>query len=202
MIVKLNFALNLPDQVRAWSIALSQEMSRRYDSHFVLGKNENHPHITVCTIDFHNGHMQRVLDAVEQLAAETNPLTCTVQRIETHQGYIGVEVIKSSTLMHFHEQAVKLMAPLRAQQHGDEANYGMTFTDEQIANMEQYGYPDAMQLYNPHFTITRLTDEPQAEKLVPSIQVCVSEFTVRSIGIYTMGDHGTCKKLFGEFMLD
>lgn len=199
---KLNLSLNLPDEVRAKDIALSHELARQYDAHFVLGENENYPHITVYAVEFPDDAVQHVLNAAQRIAAETDPIACAVKRVETHQRYIGVEVVRSPAVLRFHEQVVKTLSPLRVQQHGSGIDYGMSFTKEQIANMKEYGYPDAMQLYNPHFTITRLKDELQTEKAIQQIRWDIPEFVVRSIGIYTMGDHGTCKELLGIFALD
>lgn len=201
MATKLNFSMNLPEEVKARGIALSRQLAEQYDAHFVLGEDTNYPHITVYAVEFSDGAVQQVLNAAKHIAANVQRIPCTVKRVETHQGYIGVEVIKSPSIMCIHERVVEVLAPLREQEHGGGADYGMTFTAEQIANMERYGYADAMQLYNPHFTIIRLKEVGQTGKAAQSVQWDIPEFTVRSVGVYKMGDHGTCKELLGECVI-
>ena len=122
--------------------------------------------------------------------------------MEAHQGYVGVEIEKSPLLVQLHEEILKVLAPLRALQQDNSADYGMSFNAEQIKNLKKYGYADAMELYSPHFTITRLKDEQQAEEAARSIQWDIPEFIVTSLGVFVSGDHGTCKALIREFKLD
>jgi len=78
----------------------------------------------------------------------------------------------------------------------------MQFTTAQLKNIEGYGYPDAMNLYDPHLTITRLKDEDKLEEAISAINWDILEFIVDKIGVYKSGEHGTCRELVKEFNLD
>lgn len=197
--MKLNIALSLPNDVRAADIALSENLAKHHETYFMLGEKENYPHITVYAVEFPDNAVEEVLDAVRKIAAQFQPIPCTVKQVEAHQGYVGVEIEKSPALAHLHEEIVAPLAPLRAPTADSSADYAMSFTPEQRDNIQRYGYADAMQLYNPHFTITRLKDEKEAGEVAKGITWDIPEFTVDSLGVYTMGDHGTCNELLQEF---
>jgi 2'-5' RNA ligase len=199
--MKLNIALALPDKVRARDIALSRELARQYEAYFVLGENENYPHITVYAVEFPDDAQEFVLETTRQVAEQFQPILCVVTRVETHQGYVGVELEKSPALVQLHEEIVKALAPLRIQKDASGAEYAMSFTPEQQENLKEYGYADAMQLYNPHFTITRLKSDQEAAKAVQTITWDISEFIAASLAVFTSGEHGTCKELIQEFPL-
>jgi 2'-5' RNA ligase len=198
--MKINLALNLPQDIQARALELSRQLARQSEAYFVLGE-ENHLHVTLYAVEFPDSMTQEVFDVTQQIACDTEPLLCTVKGVETHQGYIGVELDTSAAIRSLHQRVVYALAPLRAQAGESSTDYNMMFTPEQIANIERYGYADALQLYNPHFTLVRLKNEGQAKKIIPDLRWDISTFIVRSIGVYTMGDHGTCKELLADFLL-
>ncbi len=198
--MKLNLALTIPQAVSVKAVELSKQLSEKYDAYFVLGE-DNYPHITVYAVNFPDVALKSVLDAAARIAATSQALQCTYKQVKTHQGYIGVAVVRSEEMMRFHGRVISALAPLRSDQHAGGKEYAMSFTEEQMAYIQLYGYADAMQLYNPHFTLTRLMSEQQANQAVAEIKWDIPEFVVRSFGIYITGNHGTCIEQIKEFMI-
>ncbi|MDO8579371.1 MAG: DUF1045 domain-containing protein, partial [bacterium] len=107
-----------------------------------------------------------------------------------------------SGIQQAHEKIVSVLNPLREGRIRDKyKEYHMEFNSEELENIEKYGYPGAMDLYNPHLTITRLKDENKAKEILSTIEWDISGFTVNKIGVYKMGEHGTCRELIKEFNL-
>ncbi len=68
-------------------------------------------------------------------------------------------------------------------------------------NIAEYGYPYVKNLYSPHITLTALSEQ-EKRATTDSIQnIKLKDFTCSKIGIFYMGDHGTCTKLIKEFSL-
>lgn len=77
----------------------------------------------------------------------------------------------------------------------------MEFTAAQLKNINDYGYPGAINLYNPHLTITRLKDKNKAQEVLSIVRWNIPEFTADKIGVYKSGEHGTCRELVKVFNL-
>lgn len=58
-----------------------------------------------------------------------------------------------------------------------------------------------MDLYMPHLAITALNDATLAHKIASKATWDTPSFTVNTMGIYTMGEHGTCTTLIKQFPL-
>ena len=202
MTLKLNFSLTLPIKVKQRALDWSQEIARNHETFFVLTFEVNHPHITVYAAEFLEETLPLVLEAAGRAVAACQPLVCEVQQVETHAGYIGVELVRSAPIERFHRAIVEALSPLRIPQSytAGQEYYGMPFTPLQIDYLNRYGYADSLELYEPHFTLTRLIKKEDAEKVVRAIDWDIKSFTVYSCGLYLMGEsHGTCQKLLQEY---
>lgn len=107
-----------------------------------------------------------------------------------------MEIERSEAIHNLHKKLTEALSPMRVQQDslsgGGEQGYAMTFTSRQREYDSLYGYADAMELYNPHFTLSRFKDEQKALTAAREITWDIPEFTMRSFGVFTMGEHGTC----------
>jgi 2'-5' RNA ligase len=203
--MRLNFALILPDEVRAQCIVLSQDLAKQYETYFVLEDRQNHPHITVYAAEFPDTALNNVFNAAQLITTTvTNPLFCKVKQAKAHQGYLGIEIYRSTFLVDVHRRALERLAPLRSQHVTGEADYSMTFNRAQMVNLKQYGFADTLDLYYPHFTLTRLKDKERAKKLTAEVDERwgIKQFSVSSIGIYTMDGHGMCQELVKSLPID
>ena len=105
-----------------------------------------------------------------------------------------------------HEETVRKLNPFRAghirEKYRPGSDYHLDFSKEQLKNIAEYGYPDAMSLYKPHITIIRLKDNSLAETIAKTISWGEpTHFIVDKLATYTMGESGTCKDLVKEFTL-
>lgn len=202
--IRLNIALKPPKPVAEKVIALSGELGKRFEARFVLDGIGYLPHITVYSPEYPASNLERVLDIVRDIAAGTNKIKLRSDGFEAKQGFVGVKFDLTDEIRKFHEKVVARLNPIREDhvraKYGAE-DYKMKMSPEKLANIEKYGYPNAMALYSPHLTVIRLADEKQAEDVCRELQWDIPKFEAGELGIYKMGDHGTCKELVKAFEL-
>jgi len=199
---RLNTAFIPPKEISEKAIELSKAISNSTETHFVLDGVNFYPHITIYAPEYPEEKMSEVLEAVEQVSKSFFPIKFKYKRIDSLQGYIGISFDQAPEIKAIHKQIVEALNPLREGRIREKySEYQMQFTDAQLKNIKEYGYPDEMNLYDPHLTITRLKDEDKTEEIIPTINWDIPEFVVSKIGVYEMGENGTCKELIKEFNL-
>ena len=191
--MKINFSAVLSREDANSAIGFSRNLTAQYPSCFVLAEETNIPHITLYAADFPEEHMLRLRDLrAELLREEDYSFNCKIKQVETHQRYIGVEIERTEKLMSFHKRIVEMFSPLRSKKETGESDYGMQFTDQQKEYEEQYGHPDVLDLWNPHFTLTRLQSEHDAQKALNTLRWSRPEIKIHAIFPFFMGENGTC----------
>ena len=55
--------------------------------------------------------------------------------------------------------------------------------------------------FKPHVTVTRMVKEEKASPVMAALEVYTKPVIFKSIGLYEMGEHGTCTKLLAELLL-
>lgn len=201
--IRLNTAFIPPKEVSEKVIELSKATSNLVDVYFILDGIQFYPHITIYPPEYSEENIDQVLETVERIAKSINQLNFKFANLDSEQGYLGMAFEHLDRIQQAHEKLVSALNPLREGRIRDKyVEYRMEFNSEQLQNIEKYGYPGAMNLYNPHLTITRLKDEDEAKRVISDIRWDIPEFTVDKVGIYKMGEYGTCRELIKEFSLE
>jgi 2'-5' RNA ligase len=201
--VRINIAFKPPSEAAWKAEGLSQEISRKEEAFFVLDGSHFHPHITIYPSEYPANIVDRIVEKMEILAKDFSPLEFVFKKAENHHGYISMAANYSPELRSFHEAIVETINPLRGE-HLREKYIQASKTeisDAKKQNIRQYGYPDLMDLYNPHLTITRLKDEKMGEQVAKDIRWPIKRFELDTVGIYELGENGTCIRLIREFKL-
>ena len=204
--IRLNTAFIPPKEVSEEVIELSKVIGNQADAYFVLDGINFYPHITIYPPEYPEKNVPRVLEVIEGLVSLIRPrfnsIAFKFTKTKLGQGYFGLVFEHSVEIQRVHEEIVQALNPLREGRIRDKyVEYHMEFNSRQLQNIEKYGYPGAMDLYNPHLTITRLKDEDRFKEILSTVKWDISEFTVDKIGVYKMGEHGTCRELIKGFNL-
>jgi 2'-5' RNA ligase len=73
-------------------------------------------------------------------------------------------------------------------------------TGVMLENFKKYGYPAAGTLFRPHITLTRLKDhKPEITELLSDVRTFDGTFD--RVGLFEMGDNGTCIRKIAEYGL-
>lgn len=201
--VRLNAILVIPEEIETAAIDLSKKLGDENEALFILGREQCQPHITVYSPEYPKSAQEEVVAVVKRVATPMEPIRLHVVGASSGQGYIGLQVSLTPEIKQLHENLVAQLNPLRGGRvRGTYApDYHLKFSDEQIKNIEAYGYHNAMSLYHPHLTLIRLQNEQRAKEIAQTLEWPHQDVIVKAIAVYEMGEHGTCQKLVREFSL-
>lgn len=200
---RINIVFKPPIEVAQLVADVSREISQKYETFFTADNQKVFPHITIYSPEYPARNLEKVFEAVENLAREFSPPQFIFREVKAGQGFVTLDFDYAEEIKKIHETIVEKLNPLREnrvrQKYTD--TYMMKFSDEKRENIKKYGYPNSMAFYLPHMTLARLKDADLAEKVAKDIQWPAKEFKVDKLGAYKMGEHGTCVELMEEFML-
>lgn len=202
--IRLNTVLKPPEKIEEKIIKLSQKIGQKEAAEFILDGRNFFPHFTLYSPEYPLSQVNEVIKKVESLASRLYPVEMKFIGLKSNQGFITLDFILTPPLKKMHETIVEILNPLRENHHKekyDAPDYQMKLSEEQKNNIIKYGYADAMSLYQPHLSIIRLKDEKIAGEIIKNIVWPEKEFTIDTLAIYKMGEHGTCVELVAEFKL-
>ena len=178
----------------------TSEEFERLGSLFTLKQGECYPHVSLYMLQLDTDSVEAVKNRLAAIASSTAPLHLRVTRYWQAMQFFDAEYEKSNEIGLLQEEVVSALNPLRdgmrpkAVEHMKEA-VGLAFE-----NFQKYGWDTIGELYRPHLTLTRFTRDQDIDSLsLPDIGMFTGSFN--SIGLFEMGDNGTCVHKVAEFEL-
>lgn len=197
--IQLNVAFRIPEDVAKVAIELSREIAEKEDAYFVLDGVEYFPHISNYYIDVLESEIGKICEEMEEIVKNFSPVEFTYSFKRANDGWVMVFFENTDEVMKLHEAIVGRISKKFFKR--SVKIEGERLMDHQIENIEKFGKPTVMDLYEPHLTFTRLKDIKIAEKVTKELTWKIKKFTSDKIGVFVSGEHGTCRKLIQEFRL-
>ena len=200
--IRLNVAFRIPDDIAKVVIDLSREIAEKEETYFVLDGVEYFPHISNYSVEFPEKNLDKVIRAVEDLSKEFSPVEFIFEKNKANGGWIAPYFTYTQQLKDIQAKFVEKLNFLRENRIKEKILTDERFSSkDEKENIERYGHPWVLELYDPHLTITKLKDAMTAEKIANEMKWTIASFTSDAIGIFVSGEHGTCRKLLKEFKL-
>ena len=209
--LRLNIAIIPLEEVAIAAIELSQELSKLGKASIILDGRDFHPHVTCYSPEFPTKNFNQIVELLSKLAEETksfeNKLDGFVPTPED-TGTVEVKLKKSKEIDELHREIIKELDPLREghlREKYRRPDFPLKFPEDRrelmTKIMKEVGYPRVLDAYGPHISIIRFENPEIAEEAIEKTEWKINSMRVEKIGIFTMGDYGTCKKLLNEFSL-
>ncbi|HEY4482601.1 MAG TPA: hypothetical protein VI953_00295 [Candidatus Paceibacterota bacterium] len=187
------------DAIAAKSVALSETLAAR-GSYFTLDNANYFPHISLYMLQLDSSGLDKTREVLPQIAEETQKVEGVVTDYKYINNYLEVDYAISPEFAFLQEQVVAKLNPLRSGLRDKEKARLTTSTGRERENILQYGYRWIGDLFNPHISFARFKDNQESCLVdLPPKETFAGKFS--AIGIYEMGDHGTCAKEVGRYML-
>lgn len=204
-ILKLSFAYLLPGNVQAEAIHISKEIAAKHETDFTLGSDSFIPHATIYYNEFPKESMKTVLDVVSHLASSSSPVSVSFDNLYFARGYIYIGIELTKDILDIHKRSVEILNEarndyVREKYRSSSSNY-KNYSKTQQKNIEKFGHPEVMSLYHPHVTLTKLTNPDQCPKIIDDIDWKILETQFETVGVFRMGEYGSCQKLLQSFQL-
>ncbi len=185
-------------EIKKEAISVSNDIKSK-DRFFILGPKRNVPHITIYMIDFPIKNIPTVKKRLKKLSGQIKHLKLTALRYRQNaDGFIDVSYRKSQGVQDLQKKVVKILNPLREGLIRKKDRQRMNGFDARLqTNIRRYGYRSIGKDYFPHLTLTRL--QSTKKKVISTIPKKDFSFNAVTIGLFHLGQHGTCQKRIALF---
>jgi len=161
-------------------------------TYFTLGKNEYFPHVSLYMLQLNTEGLREAEVYLETIVNNTETVEGQADAYHYEKGYFDIEYRKTTELTDLQDKVVEKLNPIRDELRAKDKERLLTTTGEEKANIEKYGYRNVGKLFAPHLTFTRFKDaEINSLNDLPPTESFSGTFV--ALGIFEMGDHGTCR---------
>ena len=180
------------------AIETSQRFQKR-DALFTLHAEACVPHVSLYMVRLDTDGLNAARELLAKIAATTSAQNITAKRYYQSEGYTGVEYVRSDELAKLQMTVVQAINPIRDRTYAKNKADAVSNPDLARENVKQYGYPNIGELFWPHITFTRFSDQEEKALELPPLQVFNGQLI--RLGLFELGKHGTCIRRIAEFPL-
>jgi hypothetical protein len=199
----LNVVIVPPSNISNQAIELSDIVSG-WDTYFKLSESGPFPHISLYQAEFPVANIDAIRSKLLAYASakrsfDISPIS-EVYKLED-KDFFEVQYLPTDELYELHKDILELLNPLRQGllRSRDKERFAKLSPDLQ-KNLEDWGYRLTGSAFRPHLTLARLRDPENVSNA--SLPKKDFNFQVSQIGLFELGDHGTCVKMIETYKLD
>lgn len=190
----------LPDpRLADIAIGASQKL-QKFDSFFTLRDGECFPHVSLYMLQLKAKDLPKVEQILFNIAASTTLLQLQVYRYGYTMGFIDAEYEKFPELIGLQQATIKELNPIRDGMQQNDIERMHKAEGLALENFQTYGYKYVGDLFRPHMTLSRLKSD-SSEALSTLNEVGNFSGTFTQLGLFEMGDDGTCVRKIKAFDL-
>jgi len=188
------------DTVKKRAVQLSRSL-KKHGGLFVLNERLYSTHVSLYMAELPLKNLSEIRKVLKNIAS--NQKSFKLNPILWHQspdGYIDVEYKKTKSLANLQRNIIKKLNPLReGLLREKDITRLKTAKGLEKHNIQKYGFRSVGRKFEPHLTLTKL--KAYKPEVTPRISHERMSFSSTEIGIFYLGEHGTCKKLVAKYKL-
>lgn len=182
------------------AIHVSQQLAQDYPTFFTLKDGEYYPHITLYMTQLKVADLERAQLLLTDVANHAQSFTLQADRYELNFGYFDANYERPAALEALQMAVIDAINPIRDGMREKDKQHLLEASGVERENLQKYGYRGVGELFRPHVTLTRITDDqPVDTSILPDPEDFSGQFT--HLGIFEMGDNGTCVRKIAELPL-
>ncbi|MGI8420583.1 MAG: DUF1045 domain-containing protein [Candidatus Levyibacteriota bacterium] len=195
-----------PQSVDKNSIMVSRQLSQ-FGTEFILQKNILYPHLSLYMVNLTPENVDKTTRLLADIAAKMPPLQLEAMRYahDFTQGMFEITYKENKALDQLQQKLIAVINPLREGLRIKDpvghilAKWLPKQTGELRNNLERYGYDEVGNFFRPHITFTRFIKRDTSVILsqLPPVEEFNGVFT--QLGLFEMGEHGTCIREIATF---
>lgn len=191
-----NVVLLPSDALADTAIVASQKLAS-YPTLFTLEVGKYYPHVSVYMLQLKTADIEKAKERLATVAAKTQMFDLITANFGQSEGFFDVEYDNTEQLSTVQAEVVQALNPIRDGMRQKDHQRMQVAVGEALANYQQYGWASIGSLYRPHLTLTRFNDENTAPEAPADLAAFNGVFP--KLGLFEMGDNGTCVRLIAEF---
>ncbi len=190
----------LPDPLLAGKAISASQKLKQFDSLFVLENGKYYPHTSLYMLQLNTDAIGKVEELLATIARVFSPLQLKASRYDHTMGFVDAEYEALPELAGLQDQVIKALNPIRNGMREKDKARMQEAEGLALKNFQDFGYKYAGELFRPHITLSRLNaDNTAALDVLDNISGFDGIFL--KLGLFEMGDNGTCIRKISEFNL-
>jgi len=187
------------DELAEKAIDVSQKLEQ-FNGAFTLEDGKFYAHSSLYMLELDESKIGEAKALLTDIASRHKALSLNALTYCQKLGYIDIEYEVASALADLQDEVVRTFNLIRSGMRKKDIARMQEATGLALENFQNYGYKYVGALFRPHITFTRFEEtKPEAETLLPTLQSFNGSFP--KIGLFEMGDNGTCVRKIAEFEL-
>lgn len=187
----------LPNPLLADKAITASQKLASFNSLFTLKDGECYPHASLYMLQLKIEDLSNVQSILEKIASAFSPLLLKAARYDHTMGFIDAEYEIIPELASLQEQVIQALNPIRDGMREKDKTRMQEATGLKLKNFQNYGYPAVGELFRPHITLSRLKENNQTA-LQSLGDLSRFDGVFLKIGLFEMGDNGTCVRKIHE----
>jgi hypothetical protein len=187
----------LPSDLLASKAIYTSEQLSTQGALFTLGVGTSYPHLSVYMLKIKIKDIEVVKSILAQISGTVTEINLSAVDYHQSRGYVDVEYQKIGLLSNLQKRVIDAINPLRDGMREHDIARLPDATGLMLENYQKYGWNSVGELYRPHLTLTRFSNQEDEPAKLPAF----AEFSgpYNRLGLFEMGENGTCaQELFSR----
>lgn len=179
----------------------SKKLSDISDTFFTLDRKNFFSHVTIYSPQFPIKNLIKIQETLDIISKKKLPLTLQVNpytnQIKDDDLHVILYLEKTNEVKRIHDEIISRINHFRDGKVRDKyltKEYQDKLEPEQIVYINKFGFPRVYEFFHPHISLAKFKNIEKVDQVEVLLRN-IKEITFNSLGIFTMGDYGVCKKL-------
>jgi hypothetical protein len=181
----------LPEPILAHKAILASQKLENFNSYYTLEDGKCYPHMSIYMLELKIEDIPKVEDLLGVISRNFSQFTLEAYRYYGSMGYIDVEFAKTTELVNLQKQVIQALGPVRNGMRDKDRVRMQSADGVALKNFKEYGYKYVGELFRPHISLTCFKEDND-DALSVLDDIVDFNGTFPRLGIFEMGDHGTC----------
>ena len=190
----------LPEPLLANRAISASQKLQQFDGYYTLEDGVCFPHTSLYMLELKVEDIPRVEELLSNITKAFPPFQLEAYRYDHTMGFIDAEYRRLPELDSLQEKIVTALNPIRNGMRAKDRERMAVAEGVALKNFQDYGYKNIGELFRPHMSLTRLKEAN--DSALQTLEDAV-EFggTFLRLGLFEMGDNGTCVREIKTFGL-
>lgn len=180
-------------------VSLSEQLGEN-ETYFTLKEGEYYPHASLYMVQLDMSKIDEIKERLSNVAVNSSKVTLIPKEYHQDWGYVAVEYDREPIVDQLQMDVVHALNPIRDGLRQKDIDRLPEAVGLERENILTYGYRSIGEKFAPHITITRFADRKDID-LTKLPDLSMMNATFSKIGIFEMGENGTCVRKLAEFNL-
>ena len=190
----------IPDEeVTNRFVSLSEQLGEN-ETYFTLKEGEYYPHASLYILQLDMSKINEIKERLLSVAEHSSKVILTPKEYHQEWGYVNVEYDREAIVDQLQMDIVHALNPIRDGLRQNDIDRLPEAVGLERENILTYGYRSVGEKFAPHITITRFTNRKDID-LTKLPDLSTMNATFSRIGLFEMGENGTCVRKLAEFSL-